>query len=155
MKRREESMKLNSCHEIAVFILNDEGQVLLQKRSSTKKYYPNMWTLCTGHVEKGESASAAAIRELKEELDVTVSLDNLYSFIDGKFDSNTTWFFYIKCNFLAEEFIIQEEELSEVAWFSIDSLIDMIKNQNGTIVYKENKLDLFLALKEFVNRSVL
>ena len=114
-----------------------------------------MWALCTGHVEKGENASDAAIRELQEELGVTVSLDNLYSFMDGKFDSDTTCFFYIKCNFLAEEFVIQEEELSEVAWVSVDSLIDMIKNQDKTIVYKENKLDLFLALKEFVNCSVL
>lgn len=147
-------MRLNNCHEIAVFILNDEGQVLLQKRSSTKKHYPNMWALCTGHVEKGESASDAAVRELQEELGVTVSLDHLYSFMDGKFDSDIICFFYIKCNFLAREFVIQEEELFEVVWVSIDSLIDMIKNQKDTIVYKENKLDLFLALKEFVNHSV-
>lgn len=76
--------------EIAVFILNDESQVLLQKRSSTKKHYPNKWSLCTGHVEKGESASDVVIRELQEELGVTVSLDHLYSFMDGKFDSDTT-----------------------------------------------------------------
>lgn len=36
-------MKLNSCCEIAVFILNDEGQLLLQKQSNNKRYYPNMW----------------------------------------------------------------------------------------------------------------
>lgn len=148
-------MKLNSCREIAVFILNDEGQLLLQKRSNNKKYYPNMWALCTGHVEKGEVASDAAIREIYEELGVSVSLDHLYSFMNGKFDTDITCFFYIKCNFLVEEFVIQKEELSEVAWFSIDSLIDMIKSQDGTIVYKENKLDLFFALNEFVKLSVL
>ena len=144
-------MKLSNCHEVAVFILNNDGQVLLQKRSSTKKHYPNMWALCTGHVEDGESASMAAIRELEEELGIHVSLDHLYPFLDGKFDSGTTRFFFIKCNFLIEEFVIQKEELSEVKWFSIDSLIDMIKKHDKTIVYKENKLDLFLTLKEFVN----
>lgn len=148
-------MKLNNCHEISVFILNNDGQVLLQKRSSTKKHYPNMWALCTGHVEEGESARDAAIRELQEELGVIVELDNLYSFMNGKFDSNTTCFFFIKCNLLIESFIVQKEELSEVRWFSIDALIDMIKNEDRTIVYKENKLDLFLALKEFVNRDIL
>ena len=133
-------MKLNSCREIAIFILNDEVQV----RSSNKKYYPNMWALCTGDVEKDESPSTAAIREIYGELSVTISLDNLYSFIDGKFDSDTICFFYIKCNFLVEEFVIQKGELSEVAWFSIDSLIDMIKNQDRTIVYKENKLNFLI-----------
>ncbi len=148
-------MKSSNCHEIAVFILNHDGQVLLQKRSSTKKHYPNMWALCTGHVEEGESARVAAIRELEEELGVHVKSYDLYSFMDGKFDSDTTWFFFIKCNFLVDEFVIQKEELSEVKWFSIDSLIDMIKNHDKTIVYQENKLDLFLALKEFVKHGVL
>lgn len=114
-----------------------------------------MWSLCTGHVEKGEDAGDAAIREIYEELGVNVRLDNLYSFMNGKFDTDTTCFFYIKCNFLAEKFVIQKEELSEVAWFSIDTLIDMIRNRDATIVYKENKLDLFLALNEFVKLSVL
>lgn len=48
--------------EIGVFILNDYGQILLQKRSSNKKNYPNMWALCTGNVEKNEDVQDAAIR---------------------------------------------------------------------------------------------
>ena len=142
------------CHEISVFVLNKQGQVLLQKRSANKKYFPNTWTLCTGHVEKGESASDAAIRELQEELGITVDLDKLYSFVFGKFDSESTYFFYIICNFSLEEFFIQEE-LSEVQWFSVASIIDMIKKHNSTIVYREDKLDLFLTLEEFVNHSIL
>lgn len=63
-------MRLSSCHEIAVFILKYEGEVLFQNRSANKKYYPNMWSLCTGHVEKGEDVGDAAIREIYEELGV-------------------------------------------------------------------------------------
>ena len=66
--------------EICVFILNDENQVLLQKRSSNKKIYPNMWALCTGHIEKMESPVYAAKREMKEELGINIDLKNIIPF---------------------------------------------------------------------------
>lgn len=109
--------------EIGVFILNDYGQILLQKRSGNKKNYPNMWALCTGHVEKNEDIQDAAIRELKEELGIYVSIKKLHSFANGKFDiineKSSTYFFCIKCNLKEEKFIIQKEELSQVKWFDI------------------------------------
>lgn len=144
-----------SCHEISVFVLNNQGQVLLQKRSANKKYFPNIWALCTGHVEKNESPEEAALREISEELGVTVSLEQLYSFDFGKFDSQNTCFFYIICNYSIEDFSIQKEELSEVQWFSVSYVIDMIKKHNNKIVYRDDKLDLFLALEEFVNYNIL
>ena len=116
--------------EISVFILNDYDQILLQKRSGNKKNYPNMWALCTGHVEKNEDVQDAAIRELKEELGIDVSIKELHSFANGKFDiineNSSTYFFYIKCNLKEEKFIIQKEELSQVKWFDI---IDVVNSQ--------------------------
>ena len=53
---KEEAHEKNLLHnEIAVFIINDRKQVLLQKRSPNKKFYPNKWALCAGHVDAGES----------------------------------------------------------------------------------------------------
>ncbi len=147
-------MKANhelSSHEISVFVLNDRGEVLLQRRSANKKYYPNTWALCTGHVEKGESSREAAVREIKEELGISVCFSELYSFYDGKFDSSDVCFFYIKSNLADVDFVIQKEEVSEVKWFSIDKILDMIKSHDEGIVYRENKLYLFIALKEFLD----
>ena len=138
--------------EIGVFILNNYGQILLQKRSSNKKNYPNMWALCTGHVEKNEDIQAAAIRELKEELGIDVSIKELHSFANGKFDiinkNSSTYFFCIKCNLKEEKFIIQKEELSQVKWFDIIDVISMIKNNDKTIVYSKNRINLFEYLLE-------
>ena len=143
------------CHEISVFVLNNQGQVLLQKRSANKKYFPNTWALCTGHVEKGETLKEAALRELNEELGVTVSLEQIFSFSFGKFDSQSTCFFYVICNFSVDEFSIQEEELSEVQWFRVSYVINMIKRHNNKIVYRDDKLELFFSLEEFVNHYIL
>ena len=150
---RKEAHDKNLLHnEIAVFIINDKKQVLLQKRSANKRFNPNKWALCAGHVDAGESLEIAALREIKEEIGLDVLIDELKPFLEREFtirDSNShiTYFYYIKCNKSEDEFIIQNEELSEVKWFDINKVIDMIKQNDETTVFKKNKLYLFEALK--------
>lgn len=151
---KDETHDKNLLHnEIAVFIINDNKQVLLQKRSANKRFEPNKWSLCAGHVDAYESLEDAAIRELKEEVGLHISIDDLHPFAEREFtirDSNShiTYFYYTKSNKSESDFIIQEEELSEVKWFNIDNVIDMIKANDETITFKENRLYLLEELKE-------
>ena len=138
--------------EICVFVSNDNNQVLLQKRSANKRMFPNKWTLLTGHVELGESFEEAGLREIKEEIGMDVSLNNLHLFarrIFTKEDSNpdVTYFFYTKCNLSETDFIIQQEELSEVKWYSIDEVINMIRNHDDSLLLNENRIQLFEYLQ--------
>lgn len=140
-------------NEIAVFILNSDQELLLQKRSVNKKHYPNCWALCTGHVEPGESLSDAALREMKEELGIIVNLSKLHSFANGKFDIHEdewqgTYFYYTFCNFNESDFILQTDELSEVRWVPIDWLIEQILKQDSTMVTLRNKISMLKYLKE-------
>lgn len=150
---KEKAHDKNLLHnEIGVFVLNDKKQVLLQKRSSIKRFDSNKWGLCAGHVDAGESLEDAALREIKEELGIDVSLNDLYSFAEREFtiksfNSHITYFFYIKCDKKEDEFIIQEEELSEVRWFDIDEIISMIKCHDVNITFNEDRIKLFDALK--------
>ncbi|MFD1032678.1 MULTISPECIES: NUDIX domain-containing protein [Caryophanaceae] len=57
---------------VAVIILNEEKQVLLQKRSDVK-----LWGIPSGHIEIGETVSEAAIREVKEETNLDVKIIKL------------------------------------------------------------------------------
>ncbi len=153
---KEEAHDKNLLHnEVAVFILNDNNQVLLQKRGANKRYNPNKWALCAGHVDAGESLETAALREIEEEVGVSVSLGELQPFSEREFtlaDSNShiTYFYYIKLNLPKESFIIQKEELSEVKWFDLNSVIEMIKERDETTVFSENRLHLFEELKEIM-----
>ncbi|HRH93609.1 MAG TPA: NUDIX domain-containing protein, partial [Candidatus Peribacteria bacterium] len=57
---------------VAILVFRD-GKVFLQKRSPTKDRYANYWACsATGHVDSGETYDQAAVRELKEELGLTV-----------------------------------------------------------------------------------
>jgi len=61
-------------HEsVAVWIINSENRLLIQKRASTKKRYPNMWAMTTGAMNANENRNQAIIREIKEELGIDPS----------------------------------------------------------------------------------
>ena len=54
-----------------------EGQYIVQQRSLKAKYYAGKWDMTGGAVMAGETPEAAAIRETKEELDITIPADEL------------------------------------------------------------------------------
>jgi mutator protein MutT len=57
--------------DIAAGLLCYQGRLLLGKRSVRRTAYPGVWDLPGGHVEAGETAEQALVRELREELGVT------------------------------------------------------------------------------------
>src|SRR6185437_9665399 len=59
-------------HRIAaVFVFDDRGRMLLQRRGPDVKVYPNCWDQAAGgHVDAGQSYETTAANELAEELDV-------------------------------------------------------------------------------------
>ena len=62
--------KLGLPHSVVFIALFDEqGRILLQKRSKTKETNPGKWTYsASGHVDSGESVKDAAYRESFEEI---------------------------------------------------------------------------------------
>ena len=60
-------------HHVVTGALVREGRVLLAHRSAGRRWYPDVWDLPGGHVDHGESESAALCRELREELGVEVT----------------------------------------------------------------------------------
>ena len=142
-------------NEVSVFILNNNRQILLQKRSVLKRFNPGKWGLCAGHVSYDETLEDAALREIKEEIGLDVGVGDLNPIGDKLvllYDkgAHITYHYYIKVDKSSDDFIIQKEELSEVKWFNIDDVIDMIKNKDESITLKENRLDLLASLKNIV-----
>lgn len=62
-----------SAKQVAAGLLIRERRVLLGRRATGRRY-GGMWALPGGHVEPGEAAREAVVRELCEELGIRVNL---------------------------------------------------------------------------------
>jgi 16S rRNA (adenine1518-N6/adenine1519-N6)-dimethyltransferase len=57
---------------VHIFVLNNAGELFLQRRSYRKDNFPRKWdSSAAGHVDLGESYQVCASRELREELGLT------------------------------------------------------------------------------------
>lgn len=63
-----------------IIIANKNQQVLLQHRDENAPTNPNKWGIWGGGIEKEETSTQAAVRELKEELDINVEAKKLEPF---------------------------------------------------------------------------
>ena len=61
---------------VYLIIKNERNQILLQRRQGTK-LWPGFLALPAGHIDEGENAYDAIIREAKEELGIEISIDNI------------------------------------------------------------------------------
>ncbi|MBV9643812.1 MAG: ribosomal RNA small subunit methyltransferase A [Verrucomicrobia bacterium] len=60
---------------VHILLLNNRGELLLQKRSHRKDRFPRCWdSSAAGHVDANESYRECAMRELQEETGVTATL---------------------------------------------------------------------------------
>lgn len=118
---------------IHIIIRDENGRILLQKRSSQKKLYPNRWTSAvSGHVDEGETYEVSASRELTEEIGINIPLKYL-----GKFTFNHKTGDKILNQFNGifqgeirhtTTFTLAPEEVSETQWFSQEQLSQAISN---------------------------
>lgn len=124
--------------EVTVIIMNQDRKILLQKRAA-KKVAPNMWSLTAGHVTCGESEKQAALRETEEELEIqNLKLDdfeligiektmrNRDEHINNKFDN----LYLLKTNLKEDEFVLQESEVAQVKYFSLDEIREICQNKD-------------------------
>ena len=155
-----------NCHKLGLwhranygFIFNKNGEVLLQKRSKIKKLWPDLWDITAGgHVLAGEFGYEALIREVKEELGIELEPKNLLYLVGStseniKGDVINRHFnecFIINKDVDIAEVKIQEEEVSEVRWFTKEEILNRINNNFDGITDKTGPWNF---LKKYYERQ--
>ena len=67
---------------VSVFVFNTKGELLIQKRASTKYHGAGLWTnTCCTHPRDGETNLECAHRRLQEEMGFNTNLEEQFSFI--------------------------------------------------------------------------
>lgn len=128
---------------VYLIIKNENNEILLQRRQGTK-LWPGFLALPAGHVDEGENAYDAVIREAKEELGITISVKNIIDiFTVNRRNKSLMPYYdvYFEIDSYEGEITISEpEKCSELVWSDINNLPnDMIdfeieairNNQNG------------------------
>ena len=66
----------------SVFLFNEKGELLLQRRAVSKRLWPGFWSnSCCSHPRRGETMPVATRRRLREELNIDAELEYVYKFM--------------------------------------------------------------------------
>ncbi len=110
--------------QVGVGVIVTKGnQVLLTRRSGS--HGDGIWSVPGGHLEYGESPEACAIREVKEEVGVTIMNLAFRAITNDLFEAERKHYvtIWMEGNYVSGEPGIQApNELSDVGWFSWDAL---------------------------------
>ena len=109
---------------VMVFIENLKGEILLQKRSKEKG---GVWATTGGHPKAGQSSLEGMQAEIKEELGIDVSLNDLVLFKTIKTEDDFLDLYYLKKDINLNDIKIQAEEVQVANWFTIEEIEEMIK----------------------------
>lgn len=119
---------------VSCWIMNEKGEILLQKRTANKRRNPNKWAKTGGQVDSGENAEDAIFREVKEELGIEIPKDQIKIIEIHKSDDKNKRFAYnfiFFVNYKTEDYILQKEEVAEVKYFTIEDM-ELAKKNNDT-----------------------
>jgi 8-oxo-dGTP diphosphatase len=125
-------------------------EVLLHKRANTG-YMDGMWDFAgSGHVDANETAKQAVLRECKEEIGITVKMDDVsFAHLSHALSKNSdrTYYdiYFVVYEFSGIPFIAEPDKSSDLKWFCVINLpTDMIdirktalENYFNSIYYSE------------------
>lgn len=102
----------------AIIVLVQRGTEILLARSW--RHPPDLYSVLAGFVEPGESLEQAVVREVREEVGVEIADIRYFGSQPWPFPNSLMIAF--TCHYKSGEIILEEEEMLEAGWYSIDNL---------------------------------
>ncbi len=136
------SSGLEGMSDIVNALLVRANTVLLARRSSERRTYPNCWSFPGGQVETGESLDDALVRELQEEVGLCPLAYRKLGTIgepNPQINGDVVYHMYAVSAWIGGEPGIVGDEHSKIEWFSVDAaclLQDLALAEYVTILHK-------------------
>ncbi len=163
IKEKKEVYNDGDYHKtVHVWIINDNNEILVQKRAPKKETFAGLWAISVaGHVRSGETSLDALKRELREELGQKVTdeeakflftinrqqefEDHLLNVIDDVY--------LVKLNLDVENTKLQFKELTDIKYVYYEYLERIFKNKDPEYVpYAEEHKKLFEYLHKTLEK---
>ncbi len=141
---------------VHVWFYTKDGKILLQQRGATKKTYPGLWDVSVaGHVLAGESIVEGALREIQEEIGLTLQKESLQkiavrkgerSHPNGIQDNEFYHVFLVALKVNLSELKKQDEEVDDLQLFDLE----ILKGTNEKFPVVPNTFDYY----QFVLKNI-
>lgn len=144
---------------VHLYLFNQTGQLLLQKRTENADHYPGLFSISVaGHIEAGEISGDAVRRELHEELGLNpdgMDIRFMFSFrqdakiSDTYIDRQFNDVYLCEADFDLSDICLQESEVAEICLVSFSEFKKMVEQEENSLVpaYSNECRDLFYFLE--------
>ena len=153
---------------VHIWIYDNSGNILVQRRSIDKDTHPNHWDVSVaGHIGAGESPIFSAIRETKEEIGLQIKEGNLEEigyfkseFIHGIDLKDLEYHYTYLCNYQINinNLIPQKEEVEELNILSFSDFKKEVIGSKKNLLFvpygKEYYQFIIDQIKERINNIV-
>ncbi len=129
---------------VMVVIRNSNGRFLMQKRVEEKG---GDWGVTGGHPKSGESPIQGIITEVKEELGLDFKEEDFTLYDEGCDGKDCYKMYFVNKDIDIKDITIQEEELSEVRWFTMDELKHMVEIHE----LNDDQIACFIKVCDYLN----
>ena len=135
---------------VQTIIFNSKGEMLIQQRQKDKKGWPNLWDISAGgSALAGENSREAAMRELKEELGITVDLSHRRPNVCSTFEEGYTDVYLLELDVSLSNLLLQKSEVQAVRYASEKEIHQMIDDGIFLPYYKSWISFLFDSRKQY------
>jgi len=127
----------------ALWITNNQGEILLAQRAFNKKHHPGKWgPAVAGTIEAGETYESNIIKEAEEELGLKgiKFQPGPKTRTVGEYNHFTQWF-KLKLDQPIEAFTVNPDEVAEIKWFTRQEIEENLKN---------NPADFLSKMKDYI-----
>lgn len=136
-------------HDICIiFVENSNGEMHVHQRKDDKKIFPSLYGIgAGGKIDQGETPTAAAKKELKEELGISSNIKELFVFPFRRSGENQTYRVYVFRTTCDKKLVPCKREFQWSGWMKIPE-IDQLASGNKLcpdtkIAYERYKAENF------------